>query len=183
MQGAASWCECNAYHIVHKSNLVELYLHSSKACLPYLLKSDNPHILNMAPPLNMNPRWLADHSAYTISKYGMSMCVLGLAEEFRGRGVAVNALWPRIKVHTAAVDMLFGPEGELFARKAEIMADAAYAIICRNAKAFTGNFCIDEDVLLNEGVKDFDRYACYLENKDKLSLALFIDDKGPLAKL
>ncbi|XP_017962370.1 hydroxysteroid dehydrogenase-like protein 2 [Drosophila navojoa] len=155
----------------------------SKACLPYLLKSDNPHILNMAPPLNMSPRWVADHVAYTISKYGMSMCVLGMSEEFRDRGVTVNALWPRFKVHTAAIDMLFGPEGELFARKAEIMADAAYAIICRDSRAFTGNFFIDEEVLLDEGVTDLSKYACYPENNNKLSLALFIDDRHPLAKL
>ncbi|XP_017866162.1 PREDICTED: hydroxysteroid dehydrogenase-like protein 2 [Drosophila arizonae] len=155
----------------------------SKACLPYLLKSDNPHILNMAPPLNLSPRWVADHVAYTISKYGMSMCVLGMSEEFRDRGVAVNALWPRYKVHTAAIDMLYGPEGELLARKAEIMADAAYAIICRDSTAFTGNFFIDEEVLLNEGVTDLSKYACHPENKHKLSVALFIEDGHPLAKL
>ncbi|KRF78466.1 uncharacterized protein Dvir_GJ25703, isoform A [Drosophila virilis] len=109
----------------------------SKACLPYLMKSDNPHILNLCPPLNMKPLWFSNHTAYAIAKYGMSMCVLGMAEEFRDRGVAVNALWPRTKIHTAAIDMLYGPEGELYSRHAEIMADAAYAIICRDSKAYT----------------------------------------------
>ncbi|XP_064547729.1 hydroxysteroid dehydrogenase-like protein 2 isoform X1 [Drosophila montana] len=155
----------------------------SKTCLPYLLKSDNPHILNLSPPLNMKPHWFSNHTAYTIAKYGMSMCVLGMSEEFRDRGVAVNALWPRTTVNTAAVEMLQGSEGALYARKPEVMADAAYAIICRDAKEYTGNFFIDDEVLLDVGVKDFSKYACHPENMHNLQLDVFLDDEGPFAKL
>ncbi|KAH8338788.1 hypothetical protein KR074_011366, partial [Drosophila pseudoananassae] len=155
----------------------------SKSCLPYLLKSDNPHILNLSPPLNLNPRWFANHTAYTIAKYGMSMCVLGMSEEFRSLGVAVNALWPRTTVHTAAVEMLNGPEGALYSRKPEIMADAAYAIICRDARDYTGNFFIDDEVLADIGVKDLIKYACYPENIHLLSTDIFLDETEPKAKL
>ncbi|XP_017104107.2 hydroxysteroid dehydrogenase-like protein 2 [Drosophila bipectinata] len=155
----------------------------SKSCLPYLLKSDNPHILNLSPPLNLNPRWFANHTAYTIAKYGMSMCVLGMSEEFRSLGVAVNALWPRTTIHTAAVEMLNGPEGALYSRKPEIMADAAYAIICRDATDYTGNFFIDDEVLADIGVKDLIQYACYPENIHLLSTDIFLDETEPKAKL
>ncbi|XP_022228710.2 hydroxysteroid dehydrogenase-like protein 2 [Drosophila obscura] len=155
----------------------------SKSCLPYLLKSDNPHILNLSPPLNMKPQWFANHVAYTIAKYGMSMCVLGMSEELRDQGVAVNALWPRTTVHTAAVEMLNGPEGALYSRKPEIMADAAYAIISRDARDYTGQFFIDDEVLLDVGVKDLAKYACYPENIHKLATDIFLDDTGPFAKL
>jgi citronellol/citronellal dehydrogenase len=132
---------------------------TSKACLPYLLKSDNPHILNLSPPLNLDPVWFKDHLAYTISKYGMSMCVLGMAAEFRSRGVAVNALWPRTVIQTAAINMLGDVVKPDNCRRPEIMADAAHAILCRNSKTTTGNFFIDEDILRASGVRDFDRYA------------------------
>ncbi|XP_017017073.1 hydroxysteroid dehydrogenase-like protein 2 [Drosophila kikkawai] len=155
----------------------------SKTCLPYLLRSQNPHILNLAPPLNLNARWFANHTAYTIAKYGMSMCVLGMAEEFRGQGVAVNALWPRTTIHTAAVEMLRGSEGALYSRKPEIMADAAYAIFCRDSRDYTGNFFLDDEVLLDAGVKDLSKYACYPENIHLLATDVFLDDTGPVAKL
>ncbi|XP_068146378.1 hydroxysteroid dehydrogenase-like protein 2 [Drosophila tropicalis] len=155
----------------------------SKLCLPYLLKSDNPHILNLSPPLNMKPHWFANHTAYTIAKYGMSMCVLGMAAEFRDQGVAVNGLWPRTTIHTAAVDMLHGSEGALYSRKPEIMADAAYAIFCRDSRDYTGHFFVDEDVLLDVGVKDFAKYACRPENIDKLVIDIFLDDERTMAKL
>ncbi|XP_064902449.1 hydroxysteroid dehydrogenase-like protein 2 isoform X3 [Columba livia] len=129
----------------------------SKTCLPYLKKSRNPHILNLSPPLNLNPLWFKNHCAYTISKYGMSMCVLGMAEEFKGE-VAVNALWPKTAIHTAAMDMLGGSGVEKQCRKTDILADAAYCILTK-PKSFTGNFIIDEDLLREEGVKDFDVYA------------------------
>ncbi|XP_032531775.1 hydroxysteroid dehydrogenase-like protein 2 isoform X2 [Chiroxiphia lanceolata] len=130
---------------------------TSKACLPHLRKSKNPHILNLSPPMNLNPIWFKNHCAYTISKYGMSMCVLGMAEEFRGE-VAVNALWPKTAIHTAAMDMLGGAGIEKQCRKTDILADAAYCILTK-PKSFTGNFIIDEVLLREEGVKDFDVYA------------------------
>ena len=132
----------------------------SQACLPHLLKSANPHILNISPPLNLEARWFGPHVAYTMAKYGMSLCVLGMAEEFRAQGVAVNALWPRTVIATAAVINLLG--GEAVARqsrKPEIMADAAHAILTRPSRECTGNFFIDDAVLAAAGVTDFDQYA------------------------
>lgn len=132
----------------------------SKLCLPHLLEADNPHILNMSPPLNMEPRWFGSHLAYTMAKYGMSMCVLGMAEEFKSKGVAVNALWPKTAIATAAVKNLLGGESAMKqSRKPQIMADAAHAILSRPSDSCTGNFFIDEDVLREEGVEDFDGYA------------------------
>ncbi|XP_042551072.1 hydroxysteroid dehydrogenase-like protein 2 isoform X2 [Dipodomys spectabilis] len=130
---------------------------TSKACIPFLKKSKIAHILNLSPPLNLNPVWFKQHCAYTIAKYGMSMCVLGMAEEFRGE-IAVNALWPRTAIHTAAMDMLGGSGIESQCRKVEILADAAYSIF-KKPKSFTGNFVIDENILKEEGIKNFDVYA------------------------
>jgi citronellol/citronellal dehydrogenase len=131
----------------------------SQACLPHLAKSSNPHILTLSPPLNMKPRWFKDHVAYTLSKYGMSMCTLGMAEEFRAQGIAVNSLWPRTTIATAAIAVNF-PEAILKAsRKPAIMADAAYVIFNRDCRAATGNFYIDETVLRDAGVSDFEPYA------------------------
>lgn len=130
---------------------------TSKACIPFLKKSKVGHILNLSPPLNLNPLWFKQHCAYTIAKYGMSMCVLGMAEEFRGE-IAVNALWPRTAIHTAAMDMLGGSGVENQCRKVDIIADAAYSIFKR-PKSFTGNFIIDENILKEEGIKNFDVYA------------------------
>jgi citronellol/citronellal dehydrogenase len=132
----------------------------AQCCLPKLLEADNPHILNMAPPLNMDRKWFAPHVAYTIAKYGMSMCVLGMSEEFRESGVAVNALWPATVIATAAVQNLLGGEAVIGrSRKPEIVADAAHAILTRDSRDCTGNFFIDEEVLRNEGVEDFSGYA------------------------
>jgi NAD(P)-dependent dehydrogenase (short-subunit alcohol dehydrogenase family) len=131
----------------------------SKLCLPYLEKSPNPHILNISPPLNMQAVWFQYHCAYTMAKYGMSMCALGMTEEFRPLGIAVNALWPQTGIATAAIEMLGGDVALKMSRKPEIMADAAFAIITKNSKEFTGNFLIDEDLLRQEGVKNFDQYA------------------------
>jgi len=134
----------------------------SQACLPYLRQAAaagrNPHILTLSPPLNMNPRWFRNHVAYTMAKYGMSMCVLGMAEEFRGDGIAVNALWPRTVINTAALAMIPGIDPKL-CRTPAILADAAYAIFNRDARKHTGNFYIDDEVLAGEGVTDLDRYA------------------------
>jgi citronellol/citronellal dehydrogenase len=134
----------------------------SQACIPYLRVAAqagrNPQILNLSPPLGLNPKWFKNHVAYTMAKYGMSMCVLGMAEELRADGIAVNALWPRTVINTAALTMIPGVDPKL-CRTPEILADAAYAIFNRDARAHTGNFYIDEAVLAAEGVTDFDRYA------------------------
>lgn len=131
----------------------------SQACMPFLAQAENPHILNLAPPLAMKPRWFQGHVAYTMAKYGMSMCTLGMAEEFRGQGIAVNSLWPRTTIATAAIAVNF-PEAVLKAsRKPDIMADAAHAIFLRDSRSTSGNFYIDEDVLREEGVSDFGGYA------------------------
>jgi citronellol/citronellal dehydrogenase len=136
----------------------------SQACLPHLLKAAaagrNPHILTLAPPLSMKPKWFKNHVAYTMAKYGMSMCVLGMAEEFREAGVAVNALWPKTTIATAALAMIPGMTQRLDnCRKPEIIADAAHAIFGRDARSATGNFYVDEEVLASDGVTDFVRYA------------------------
>jgi citronellol/citronellal dehydrogenase len=131
----------------------------TQACLPHLSRSANAHVLNLAPPLSMEPRWFAPHVAYTMAKYGMSMCVLGMAEELRDRGIAVNALWPRTIIATAALNLLGGDALARHGRTPEIVADAAVAILRREARSCTGNFFLDEDVLRGEGVTDFARYA------------------------
>ena len=159
------------FDLMHAVNVRGTYA-CSKACLPHLLKADNPHILNLSPPLNLDPVWFKEHVAYTMSKYGMSMCVLGMAAEFRKRGVAVNALWPRTVIHTAAINML----GDLVkpdnCRRPEIMADAAHVILCRDARTTTGNFFLDEDVLRTTGVRNFDQYA--VNAKQPLMKDLFL---------
>lgn len=147
------------FDLMHSVNVRGTFL-CSQVCLPHLLEAANPHILNIAPPLNMDPRWFAPHVAYTIAKYGMSMCVLGMAEEFREQGVAVNALWPRTLIATAAVRNLLGGEAAIEgSRLPGIMADAAYHILIRQSRETTGNFFIDQDVLLAAGVTDLSRYA------------------------
>uniref|UniRef100_A0AAQ5ZJ26 Hydroxysteroid dehydrogenase-like protein 2 n=1 Tax=Amphiprion ocellaris TaxID=80972 RepID=A0AAQ5ZJ26_AMPOC len=137
-------------------NLRGTYL-TSKLVIPHLLKSRSPHILNLSPPLNLNPVWFKNHTAYTMAKYGMSMCVLGMAEEFRGQ-IAVNALWPKTAIQTAAMDMLGGSDIGKQCRTADIIADAAYVILSQ-PKDYTGHFLVDEDVLKQQGVRDFDQYA------------------------
>uniref|UniRef100_A0A3Q1F970 Hydroxysteroid dehydrogenase-like protein 2 n=1 Tax=Acanthochromis polyacanthus TaxID=80966 RepID=A0A3Q1F970_9TELE len=137
-------------------NLRGTYL-TSKLVIPHLLKSRSPHILNLSPPLNLNPVWFKNHTAYTMAKYGMSMCVLGMAEEFRDQ-IAVNALWPKTAIQTAAMDMLGGSGIEKQCRTADIIADAAYVILSQPTD-YTGHFLVDEDVLKQQGVRDFDQYA------------------------
>ncbi|HEY4368491.1 MAG TPA: NAD(P)-dependent oxidoreductase [Steroidobacteraceae bacterium] len=143
----------------------------SQACIPYLKKSAqagrNPHILNLSPPLSMKPRWFAPHVAYTMAKYGMSMCVLGMAEELRSDGVAVNALWPRTIIATAALNLIPVADPKR-GRKPEIMADAAYAILNRDARTVTGNFFIDDEVLAEAGETDLDQYAVTPGNQNFL---------------
>ena len=130
----------------------------SQACLPHLAKADNPHILVLAPPLSPEPRWLAPHLAYTMAKFGMSLAVAGLAAEFASQGIAVNALWPRTVIATAALAMIPGVKPE-HGRRPEIVADAAHAILTRPSRERTGAFLIDEDVLREAGTTDFSGYA------------------------
>lgn len=130
----------------------------SKYAIPYLKKSDNPHILTMSPPINLNPKWFKNHVAYTISKYGMSMLTIGLAEELKEYGIAVNSLWPKTIIGTAAINYLMGETGMKMSRKPEIVADAAYEILNKNSLNTTGNFYLDEDVLRESGIKDFSKY-------------------------
>ncbi|XP_011141140.2 hydroxysteroid dehydrogenase-like protein 2 isoform X1 [Harpegnathos saltator] len=148
----------------------------SKVCLPYLMKSSNPHIVNISPPLSMKPIWFKNHVAYTIAKYGMSMCVLGMAEELKPNGIAVNAVWPKTAIHTAAIEMLSGPDSSNYSRKPEIMADAVYTLLCKDSKTVTGQFLIDENILKGEGITDFTDYACNPENKDSLMPDFFVED-------
>ncbi|WP_129641392.1 SDR family oxidoreductase [Peristeroidobacter agariperforans] len=140
----------------------------SQACLPYLKESAkagrHPHILNLSPPLSMKPRWFGPHVAYTMAKYGMSMCVLGMAEEFRADGIGVNALWPRTVIATAALNVIALADPKK-GRKPEIMADAAHVILTRDPRSCTGNFFIDDEVLASAGTKDLDQYAVTPGNK------------------
>jgi citronellol/citronellal dehydrogenase len=130
----------------------------SQTCIPHLKKSANPHILTLAPPLNMDPAWFAPHTAYTMAKYGMSQCVLGMAPEFAADGIAINALWPRTVIHTAALAMIPGVDPTR-CRIPDIMADAAHVILTTPSRERSGQFLIDEDVLRASGVTGFERYA------------------------
>jgi citronellol/citronellal dehydrogenase len=145
----------------------------SQACLPHLKKAANPHILMLSPPLDMRPKWFAPHVAYTMAKYGMSLCVLGMAEEFRSAGIGVNALWPRTIIATAALQVIPGAEAER-GRTPEIVADAAWQILTRDSRSTTGNFLIDDEVLAAAGVTDFSRYA--VSPGGALRADLFVDD-------
>ncbi len=135
---------------------------TSQAAIPYLRESAkagrNPHILTLSPPLSMSPKWFKNHVAYTMSKYGMSMCVLGMAEEFKRDGIAVNALWPRTAIDTAALQMIPGVDTD-FCRKPEILSDTAYIILNRDSKTTTGNFFVDDEVLASEGITDLEKYS------------------------
>jgi citronellol/citronellal dehydrogenase len=146
------------YDLMHGINTRGTFL-VSKLCLPHLLKAANPHILNISPPLEMETRWFAPHVAYTMAKFGMSMCVLGMAGEFKEQGVAVNALWPRTTIATAAVRNLLGGEELIRAsRKPDIMGDAAHVILTRSSRECTGNFFVDDEVLRSAGVSDLEKY-------------------------
>lgn len=150
---------------------------TSQAAIPYLRESAqagrNPHILNLAPPLSMNPKWFKNHVAYTMAKYGMSMCVLGMAEEFKRDGIAANALWPRTAIDTAALAMIPGIDTAA-CRTPDILADAAYIILNRPSKEATGNFYVDDEVLASEGITDLDKYAVVPGTTDFL-LDFFLD--------
>ncbi len=151
--------EMKRYDLMHQVNGRGTFL-TSKACIPHLKKAENPHVLMLSPPLDMKPRWFAPHVAYSMAKYNMSLCVLGMAEEFRADGIAFNALWPRTGIATAAIQFaLTGEEGLRHCRTPEIMADAAHAIFCKPSREFSGNFLIDDSFLYEQGVTDFTPYA------------------------
>jgi citronellol/citronellal dehydrogenase len=152
---------------------------TTRICLPHLLKASNPHVLMLSPPLDMSPRWFAGHVAYTMAKYGMSMCVLGMAEEFRDRGVAFNALWPRTGIATAAIEFaLTGGEGMKHCRTPDIIADAAYAIFNKPSRECTGNFFIDDVLLYAEGERDFDKYR--VDPTKSLMPDFFVPENTPI---
>jgi citronellol/citronellal dehydrogenase len=151
--------EMKRYDLMHSINTRGTFL-VSKTCLPYLKQAKNPHILNLSPPLNMETKWFSPHVAYTMAKFGMSMCVLGMAGEYKSAGVAVNALWPRTVIATAAVQNLLGGGSTMKgSRKPEIMGDAAYAILTRDSRECTGNFFVDDEVLAATGKTDLSEYA------------------------
>lgn len=135
----------------------------SQACIPHLKKAENPHILTLSPPLNIQPKWFKDNLAYTISKYGMSMCTLGMAAEFKSAGIGINSLWPQTTIATAAIAVNFPKEILQASRKPSIMADAAYEIITRNSRETTGNFFVDEALLKECGIVDFSDYALNID--------------------
>jgi citronellol/citronellal dehydrogenase len=146
------------YDLMHSINTRGTFA-CSQACLPYLLKAGNPHILNLSPPLNFDEKWFAPHVAYTMAKFGMSLCVLGMAGEFRAQGIAVNALWPRTVIATAAVQNLLGGDSTIQgSRTPEIMADAAHVILTRPSREHTGQYFIDDEVLASAGVTDLAKY-------------------------
>ena len=147
------------FDLMHQINTRGTFL-CSKACIPALANSDNPHILMLSPPLNLDAKWFAPHLAYTMAKYGMSLCVLGLSEELRPRGIAVNALWPRTVIATAAVQNLLGGDPAMArARSVDIVADAAHVILTRPSREFTGHFALDDEILASAGVTDLSRYS------------------------
>ncbi|MFY9781248.1 MAG: NAD(P)-dependent oxidoreductase [Candidatus Baltobacteraceae bacterium] len=167
--------EMKRYDLMNGVNVRGTFL-CSKATIPYLKRSANPHILNLSPPLDMRAKWFAPHVAYTIAKFGMSLCTLGMAEELRADGIAVNSLWPLTTIDTAAVRNLLGgaPLAEA-SRSPEIVADAAYAILTKSSRECSGNFFIDEELLRAEGVSDFSRYSAVPQ--EQLFADFFVPDE------
>ena len=166
--------EVKRYDLMQEINVRGTFV-VTKACLPHLKRADNPHVLTLSPPLNLDPRWFGAHVAYTISKYNMSMLTLGWAEEFREDGIAFNSLWPRTMIATAAVmNLLGGEEAMAQSRTPEILADAAHAILVRPSRECTGTFFIDEDVLGEEGITELDHYRADPQGGE-LTVDLFLD--------
>jgi citronellol/citronellal dehydrogenase len=163
------------FDLMHQVNTRGTFLCTQKAA-PHLAKSPNPHVLNISPPLHstLNPRWFAPHVAYTMAKYGMSLCVLGMAEEFRPQGIAVNALWPRTAIDTEAIRLIAGQEARRKSRSPAIMADAAYWILTQPSRKLTGRFFVDDEVLRNSGVTDFSRYRQSGVSEDELTPDFFL---------
>jgi citronellol/citronellal dehydrogenase len=165
------------YDLMNGINARGTYL-TGRVCIPHLKKSSNPHILTLSPPLDMKAKWFAPNVAYAMAKYGMSMCTLGWAEEFRRDGIAANSLWPRTGIATAAINMIGGDALMKQSRKPEIMADAAHAILTKNSREFTGNFCVDDLVLYDAGVRDFSGYAA-VPGTTKFMVDYFLPDDTP----
>jgi citronellol/citronellal dehydrogenase len=174
--------EMKRFDLMHQINARGTFM-VSKFAAPYLAKAANPHVLMLSPPLDMKEKWFAGHTAYTMAKFGMSLVVLGLAGEFRAQGIAVNALWPRTTIATAAVKNLLGGDALMRAsRKPDILADAAHMIFCKQAKDFTGRFLIDDTFLAENGVTDFDSYR--VDPSQPLAVDFFVpDDSRPPASL
>jgi citronellol/citronellal dehydrogenase len=174
--------EMKRFDLMHQINTRGAFM-VSKFAIPHLLKAENPHILMLSPPLDMKEKWFAGHTAYSMAKFGMSLVVLGLAGELRGKGIAVNALWPRTTIATSAVNNLLGGEALMRAsRKPEILADAAHMIFCSDTRALTGQFLIDDTFLANRGVTDFDAYR--VDPSQGLVVDFFVpDDSVPPASL
>ena len=169
--------EMKRFDLMHQINARGTFV-MSKWAIGYLEKAANPHILMISPPLDMKEKWFAPHTAYSMAKFGMSLVVLGLAGELRPKGIAVNALWPRTVIATAAVQNLLGGETMMQrARKPEIMADAAYAIFSKPAREFTGRFLIDDSFLVENGVRDFNHYA--VDPTQQLAADFFVPDDVP----
>jgi len=165
------------YDLMHGINARGTFL-VSKTCIPHLEKAANPHILMLSPPLDMDPKWFAPHVAYTMAKFNMSIIALGLAGELKGDGIAVNTLWPRTTIATAAVKNLLGGDALMrMSRTPEIMGDAAHLILTQDAKAFTGRFCIDDTLLYEHGVRDFEKYR--VDPATDLALDFFVPDSMP----
>jgi len=165
------------FDLMHQINTRGTYM-VSKHAIPYLEKADNPHILMLSPPLDMNEKWFSPHLAYSLAKYGMSLCVLGLAGELRSRGIAVNALWPRTTIATSAIRNLLGGDAIMRAsRSPQIVADAAHAVFLKPAKSFSGHFLIDDVFLSGEGVTDFSRYR--MDPSVPLAPDFFVPDDIP----
>ena len=164
--------EMKRYDLMHNINTRGTFLVTQR-CLPHLLKAQNPHVLMLSPPLNMTETWFAQHVAYTMAKYGMSMCTLGMSGEFRTQRIAVNSLWPATTIATAAIEVNFPAAILKASRKPDIMADAAHAIFCRDSRSATGHFYIDEAVLREEGITDFEHYA--VNPGGSLQRDLFLD--------
>lgn len=166
--------EMKRWDLMHQINARGTFL-VSKTCIPYLRKAANPHVLMLSPPLDMSAKWFAPHVAYTIAKFGMSLCVLGMSEEFRSNGIAFNALWPRTAIATAAVEFALGGDAMMKAsRTPDILADAAQLILTKPARTFTGNFIIDDTFLWENGVTDFEKYR--VDRSQKLIPDFFVPD-------
>ncbi|MEM6537850.1 MAG: NAD(P)-dependent oxidoreductase [Pseudomonadota bacterium] len=164
------------WDLMHQINARGTFLVTQK-CLPHLKKADNPHMIALSPPLDMSPKWFAPHVAYTMAKYGMSLCVLGMAEEFKSAGVACNALWPRTAIATAAVEFALGGDTMIKgSRTVDILSDAAHVMLTKPSKEFTGNFVIDDTFLHEHGVTDFDKYR--VDPSQKLFPDFFVPDEG-----
>jgi citronellol/citronellal dehydrogenase len=169
--------EMKRYDLMQDINARGTFL-LSKLSIPHLKKAENPHVLTLSPPLSLEPRWAANHVAYTIAKYGMSLCTLGMAEEFRPDGIAFNSLWPRTIVATAAVqNLLGGDEAMKRARTPAVYSDAAYAVLNRPSRECTGNFFLCEDVLVEEGITDFSKYAAAPGAEPQVDL--YVDEVNP----